>query len=176
MDNAPKNLTSRGGPRSQLSSSSPSTSLSTSPSTSPSTPAPQPRLVRTPPPLPPDERGEAKRGRVAPEVDLPRNEPLGEVIADVIDAFGDTVRTRLELVEEKVLSRARAAGVQGLGAAAVAVLVLAAWVCGAVALGLWLREPLNGAAALGIIAGIHLVAAAAVAVTVGLAGRRRRET
>lgn len=131
------------------------------------------RVERGPPPLPRDERdliephddrqpGEGEQ--VGREL-LTRgpSEPLGEVIVDVVDALGETVRTRLEIVEETMIARARTAGLRGLGLGAAALFLVAAWVCAAVALGLWLREPLSGPAALAIIAGIHLVAAGALA-------------
>lgn len=138
------------------------------------------RLERGPPPLPRDERelveqhGERQHDEREPVgrelVTRGPGEPLGEVIADVVDAFGETVRTRLEIVEETMIARARTAGLRGLGLGAAALCLVAAWVCGAVALGLWLREPLSGPAALAIIAGIHLVAAGALALAGFAAG------
>jgi hypothetical protein len=135
----------------------------------------RPRVERLPsalpPPLPPSAPFEdALEARAA------EDETLGEVVADVVDALGATMTTRLELLEERIFSRARLAGLQGLGVALASIFLLAAWACGAVALGLWLRGAVGGPAATGILAGVHVLAAGITLLLVGLAARRSRRS
>lgn len=101
---------------------------------------------------------------------------IGIALVEVVDALGDTLQSRLDLAETRVLERARAAGQRGMLALGVTILVATAWVCGATAVGLWLRTWFSAAETLAILAGFHLGAAALIASVLGAARTRWRPT